>query len=402
MQATDLLSALRDDHDRVRGELPLPVEAYILDRYGFSLASSYGGLPIRNPFGKASGQLSLNPTQIQNDADAGLGFVVLKTVIAEDAQGLQSMRAWAVPEAHMKVERITANRADASETDGWTVTWKGRGWSGSLEDYLMFFDRSIEIGLQHNTLVVPSCKYHLPQPGEHEWHVGEYQHTTQALLETWRRQSAGPMPIEKDFSPTLAGDTQYSRVEAQILYWLREVPKLMRSAVAAGELRVGLKLFNAQFDDAFQLEMLETVSGAAPELRPDYIVYCNRLYDPSKEFESTLGAAYGGPDLSARNLATLRKWNNRSLPFSATGNIITGQKAFEYLQRGATSFQMHTLFQLPDNEYAMTTGTRTERGLHRLLFHPEHGFIRSVVAWMNLTETPSGKTIEEIAALMSR
>jgi hypothetical protein len=100
-------------------------------------------------------------------------------------------------------------------------------------------------------------------------------------------------------------------------------------------------------------------------------------------YEGTRGVAYGGPDLSHRNLEALRTFREiaaresiHPLPLSATGNIDSGARAAEYLLVGASSFQMHTLFQLPDSEFAMRVGSKTERALHRLLFDPEHGFIR--------------------------
>ena len=39
---------------------------------------------------------------------------------------------------------------------------------------------------------------------------------------------------------------------------------------------------------------------------------------------------------------------------------------------------MHTLFQLPDSEFEMRVGNKTEKALHRLLFHPREGFL----AWV--------------------
>jgi hypothetical protein len=39
---------------------------------------------------------------------------------------------------------------------------------------------------------------------------------------------------------------------------------------------------------------------------------------------------------------------------------------------------MHTLFQLPDGEFTMRAGSKTEKALHRLLFDSREGFI----AWM--------------------
>src|SRR5438067_10375829 len=104
------IDRIRDDYAKFSLGLPRPLEEYILNTYGISLASKYGGLPIKNPFGKASGQLSLNANQVARDAEAGLGFVVLKTVIAQDASGEQSMKAWAIPATKMTVEEITATR----------------------------------------------------------------------------------------------------------------------------------------------------------------------------------------------------------------------------------------------------------------------------------------------------
>ncbi|MNJ45996.1 hypothetical protein D3C77_411150 [compost metagenome] len=40
--------------------------------------------------------------------------------------------------------------------------------------------------------------------------------------------------------------------------------------------------------------------------------------------------------------------------------------------------QMHTMFQKPGSAYKMHTGSKTERALHELYFHPVTG----LVAWM--------------------
>lgn len=117
--------------------LPQPLEEYVRDKYEINLSSEYGGLPIKNPFGKASGQLSLNVSQVRRDAEDGLGFAVLKTIIAEDEHGAQSMSEWAIHETRMIVERIKG----ANGNEGWTVTWKGRGWYDTFEEYLSFSAR---------------------------------------------------------------------------------------------------------------------------------------------------------------------------------------------------------------------------------------------------------------------
>jgi hypothetical protein len=390
---------LQEDYAHFASGLPQQLEEYILETYGISLASEYGGLPIKNPFGKASGQLSLNANQVERDAEAGLGFVVLKTLIAQDETGAQSMSAWAIPAAKMTVEEITGTREHVRGEQGWTVTWKGRGWSESFENYLTFFDKAITIGLDREMLIVPSVKYHLPKPGETVWRTSEYEFTTSQLYQVWKKHRSEPMPLEKDFSPTLAGDTNFSREQANILNWLRMVPKIIKETSVGNSVQLGLKIFNASHSDDFQLEML--VACSSSEHPTDYLIYGNRLFDPAKSFEGTQGVAYGGPDLSDRNLSILDHWQYK-LPFSATGNTTTGRMAFEYLKRGATSFQMHTLFQLPDSEFDMKGGTRTARALHRLLFHPVHGFLVALLAEKELRQWREGISIPEVSGDLSK
>jgi hypothetical protein len=350
--------------------------------------------------------------QLEEDVEAGLGFVVLKTVIAEDAAGSQSMRAWAIREARMVAERITGRSGE----EGWTISWKGRGWWQSFDEYLQLVRDAQSIAGGTGTLIVPSCKYHLPTPDEAEWRIAEYDYTTRRLLEAWLAdggESRVPMPLEKDFSPTLAGSDRATQ-QAKILEWLRTVPRLIRNAACrtqfrsvqdgdniaadgssgrneipscgaedrSSPVRVGLKLFNAMFDDDFQLEMLRTIHEPGRH-RPDFHVYANRLFDPDREFDGHRGIAYGGPDLSDRNLRVMSRFAAESeyppLEWSATGNITSGQMALEYAIRGATSFQLHTFFQLPADQYAMKSGSKTQKALLELYFHPQTGFI----VWMH-------------------
>lgn len=267
---------LAEDFERFRDGLPRPLEPYLRTAYDLDLASVYGGLRIKNPFGKASGQLSLAPHQVAKDAEGGLGFVVLKTVIAQDRLGEQTMGDWAIPEAHMVVERIRGRSGEG----GWTVTWKGRGWYGSFDAYQSLFEQSLSIGEAACMVVVPSVKYHLPTPEEEFWKEEEYTFTTAALVETWSKFHARePMPLEKDFSPTLAGSERAAQ-QAKILEWLQTVPRLVHRATP-GKVSVGLKVFNTLFEDHFQVEMLREIEATpSGNTRADFLVYANRLFDP--------------------------------------------------------------------------------------------------------------------------
>jgi hypothetical protein len=369
------------DYDRFRTGLPPDLRGHCLTAFGLDIAGEYAGETIANPFGKASGQLSLNARQVLRDAEAGLGFVVLKTVIAEDEAGSQKMWEWAVKETHMRVDRVTGGDG----TPGWSITWKGRGWHDTFDRYCAFYREALDAAAPHGTRIAASVKYHLPAAGEGDFSLGEYRHTTRRLQEVWASCRPGPMPLEKDFSPTLAGDDR-SREQEQILTWLREVPRLIRGAAADPGICLGVKLMNARFDLGFQVEMLRVLLDDSG-MPPDFLIYANRLFDPAKEYEGKVGVAYGGPDLSRRNLeglaaiqAAVTEGRIRTPlpPISGTGDILTGRMAVRYGLLGATSCQMHTLFQLPDTEFGAETRNKTAAVLHHLVLHPESGLIHSL------------------------
>jgi hypothetical protein len=396
-------ASLVRDYERFRAGLPEDLEDYVRQQYQLDLSSEYGGHFIKNPFGKASGQLSLNLSQVRRDCEEQLGFIVLKSIIAEDSSGAQSMSEWAIEETRMVVERIVGQ----DKTEGWTVSWKGRGWYDTFAKYLEFFDEALSLARPASVLVVPSCKYHLPRAAEHLWKVGEYEYTTRCLIDVWQKHhSDAPMLIEKDFSPTLAGSDRAAQAE-MIIEWLTRVTSLIRRGAAPATVRIGLKVFNAILDDAFQLEMLRTINEkCSGDAVPDFLVYANRLFDPDREFDGVRGIAYGGPDLSARNLsvlAQLRLLERQGLipacklPISATGNIVSGRIAAEYLLRGASSFQIHTFFQLPSGEYSMKTGGKTARALLELYFHPEEGLLAWLLHLRRLLGWPVDWNIKRMA-----
>ena len=151
--------------------------------YGLEMTASYAGEKVRNPWGKASGQLSLNEAQINETAEAGLGFVVLKTVIARDAAGVQSMSAWAIKESRMIVEPI---RSPTTGANGWTVTWKGRGWWQSFDDYLELVRAGCAIGRRSRTPRHPVGE--IPPPGQRRSAMAgdEYVESTRTLVAAYR------------------------------------------------------------------------------------------------------------------------------------------------------------------------------------------------------------------------
>jgi hypothetical protein len=352
---------LERDFERFGRELPRSFPEYVRERYRIDLSARYLGFPLPHPVGKGSGQLSLNQDQLEADREAGLAFVVLKTVIAEDAAGERTMGAWAIHETRMKVER----RRSSAGREGWTVTWKGRGWDRPFDEYLTLVRAAAELTRTGALIAVPSVKYHLPALGE-PFRDAEYGYTTDALARAW---GSGPLPLEKDFSPTLAGD-RLADEQAQILRWLREVPGRIRAVPDGAPVRLALKLMNARHDDEFQLRMVEAACDA------DALVVFNRLWSVEQ------AVAYGGHDLSDRNLrvlAALRARGPEHPPLTGTGNVCSGRMLLEYARLGCESVQLHTLFQLPLSEYPARAGSRQQRALHLLFFHPTEGVIAGML-----------------------
>jgi hypothetical protein len=346
-------STLSAERERFGREWPPGWAGQLRASHGFDLSTSLLGIPLPHPIGKASGQLSLRSEQLQHDADAGLSFTVLKTVIGEDASGARTMGEWAIHETRMAVERRDA----ADGRAGWTVTWKGRGWDGTLAEYCALVESGRQLTKAGQLLVIPSVKLHLP-PGGEEFREAEYAHTLGALHAAWGTE---PLLLEHDFSPTLAGDAR-GREREDILRWIAELPGLIRSH-ADGPVRVALKLMNATFDDGFQAEMLRASASA------DAVTVFNRLWDKERQ------VAFGGWELSDRNLAVLSSVARHGQERSGTGNVISGRQIVAYAKCGCSTVQCHTAFQLPLREYAAAAGSRTARTLHRLILDPDDGLL---------------------------
>lgn len=376
------------DYNRFAIEgMPQNFEEYLLEKYKIDISSKYGQLDIKNPFGIASGQLSNSINQIENGIQDGIGFIVLKTVISEDGSGNSSMKDWKINEPKMVIEEIKSKRGEL----GYTTTWKGRGWHKSFDEYLQLMEKSVRLSKESAVPVIPSCKFNLPQSKDQNFNNEEYKYTMGKFLETWNTamgnssnsdsSSGSGMYLEKDFSPTLAGSSM-SNMKETILWWLAEVPGKIREFSKNSKVFLGVKLMNATFEDEFQTEMLQTILNSKNS--PDYLVCTNRLFDSEKVFEGKKGVAYGGYDLSDRNLkslTTLRrlessgKWKTKDVPISATGNICSGKMMLEYALRGCQNGQIHTYFQVPPENYMMKNGTRISKALLELIMNPETGLV---------------------------
>ncbi len=133
------------------------------------------------------------------------------------------MAAWAIHETRMRVERVRSG----SGLEGWTVTWKGRGWDRPFEDYLDLGEgrgrddaRGADAGGALRQVPPPDAGRAVRRgrvPPHHE-----------RLAAAW---GDGTLLLEKDFSPTLAGDALADERD-RILRWLREVPGLIRRSAA--------------------------------------------------------------------------------------------------------------------------------------------------------------------------
>jgi dihydroorotate dehydrogenase len=375
---TDLANGINQDfHRSLHGWWPEDLATYLLEQYKVDIRARYAGRPIDNPFGKGSGQLSMTTRQIAEAAEAGLGFVVLKTVIAQDESGHQSMAAWAIPEARMVVEPIHGSH---SGREGWTVTWKGRGWSRSFTDYLDLFKESLEIAKETGMVVAPSVKFHLPAGLDEPWRLSEYEYVLKHLAKIWQEAgfSGHPMPIEKDFSPTLAGDDR-ARQQAVILRWLEEIVQVLRKSSSI-PITIGLKIMNSLGPISFQQDLFKLALNLNSPA--DYFIYANRLFDAERIFEGHRGVAFGGPDLSDRNLYVMDQCcteiKQAAIEISGTGDVDSGRSAVEYALRGCQSVQLHTFFQTPEMESAGSGVKRLRRKLAKLVFDPADG----LVAWL--------------------
>ena len=111
--------------------------------------------------------------------------------------------------------------------------------------------------------------------------------------------------------------------------------------------------------------MLAEVLGPC---RPDFLIYANRLFNPQRVFEGDQRRRLrwprsqrpkftpAEPDAQGQSRGEICR---EPLEISATGDVSSGRIAVEYALRGCASFQIHTLFQLPAEAFAMPGDPRS-------------------------------------------
>ena len=174
-----LIAQVMADHERFAGlGLPDDLEGYLLANYGLDMTASYAGSTIRNPWGKASGQLSLNRA---SDRRGGRRRARFRRPQDRDRPRCRGRAVdVGVGDPRVADDRRADPRAGTRASRAGRVTWKGRGWWQSFDDYLELVRAGCAIGRRRGLLVVPSVKYHLPARADEPWREEEYVETTRS------------------------------------------------------------------------------------------------------------------------------------------------------------------------------------------------------------------------------
>ena len=159
------------------------------------------------------------------------------------------MAAWAIHETRMRVER----RRSASGREGWTVTWKGRGWDRSFEDYLALVRTAGEL-TRVGRLARGAVGQAAPAPARRSRSTRtEYRLHRRGAR---RRVGRGPRWRWRRTSHRRSPGTRWPTSGSASSAGSARCPRTVRAA-AGRPVRLALKLMNARYDDEFQVRMLE-------------------------------------------------------------------------------------------------------------------------------------------------
>jgi hypothetical protein len=78
-------------------------------------------------------------------------------------------------------------------------------------------------------------------------------------------------------------------------------------------------------------------------------------------------------------LRAARRDGLRLPPLVGSGNVCSGRVVLDYARAGCESVELHTFFQLPLAEYPAVAGSRSQRALHALFFHPQDGLVAGML-----------------------
>ncbi len=362
-------SELRDDLEGAEPSVASALADRVREKYQVDLDAGYVGTELPHPFGKAAGQLSISVGQVSADQSSGLAFTVLKSAVGVTQGGEVGIDAWERRAPKMVVER----RISRDGRDGWTVTWKGRGWDKGFDKYVDFYMESTKRNPAYP--IIASLMVDVTNPDRAR------EQATHCLgrLADVHSESAKPgiaFLVEIDISPTLSLLPGSQRPEI-FENWVRTSVRAFRDGIGdRGSFAV--KLPNPGLGADFQA-MLAKVSLEEGGKHMAGLVVANRLFDKDATFEGQEGVAFGGFDLSNINLETLDILVSDGMNPSliGTGNICTGQMMAEYALRGCLSGEIHTFFQLPPSACRAKKGPggRTWRALRELVFHPDDGLV---------------------------
>ena len=184
-------------------EFPRNSIAICWQSYGLDMTASYAGIPLRNPVGQGVGPALAEPSLGRGSGRRRPGLVVLKTVIAQDARARSAMSAWAIKESQMAVEPI---KAPSPETKaGRSPGTAGAGGSRSKTTWISFAPRARSArerqAPRRSIDQIPPARAR----GDGLAHRRIPRHDSRDPRCLSTRAGQLPMPLEKDFSPTLAG-----------------------------------------------------------------------------------------------------------------------------------------------------------------------------------------------------
>ncbi len=364
--------SLRDDMADTPPDSARKISDYVLDKYGVDLTARYASIEIPHPFGKGAGQLSMHEKHVLSDRTNALAYTVLKSAVGVTSGGEVGIDDWQKSSPKMVLE----TRRACDGRDGWTVTWKGRGWVKGIDAYIELYRISLEQNPGYP--VIPSMMVAVADP-ELAKEQGKY--CIGRLSDVFRTSgSSKKFLIEIDISPTLSL-LPGSEDDETFSGWVRNSVAAFRDGLA-GRGQSIVKIPNAGRGAGYQLDLVKAALDEGGNSIAAMIVG-NRLFDRTGEFEGQKGIAYGGWDLSNINLETLSLFDEKGIHVDliGTGNICSGRMMAEYAIRGCDSGQLHTFFQLPPKACRASGGNggRVWRALRELLFHPDDGLIATLL-----------------------